>query len=413
MGISIGLVGLGAFGSAFARLFKAHPLVDRIGLCDCEESKVLQFSEDPFMKDKVSPKDLYTNLDDICKSDLDALVIITQPWLHAPQCIQALNSGKAVYSAVPVIQVPDGDEILDWCHQLKEAVKRNGREYMLGETTVYHSQTMFCRRMANEGRFGKFVYAEGEYTHDLDAPCSLREVMQIRTTGVVGRDYNKIMDKYWSKNIKGGPMFYPTHSVSGPLAVMQAKALKVSAYGYRNQSKDSFFDGDEFSNISALFQMDNGAALRICEFRECGCLAMDRHEEETFRIVGTSGSFGQDIWEENKRTSENTAVRPIEHTKLTQEQMRDRLPEAVIHEFKKVMNLEHKKDMLTAAQDADFVPEGHGGSHPYLVNEFCFAVAENRKPSIDIDTASHYMAMGVAAHKSALKNGEIVEVTKI
>jgi hypothetical protein len=36
MGISLGLVGLGSFGSSFARLFKNHPLVDRIGLCDLE-----------------------------------------------------------------------------------------------------------------------------------------------------------------------------------------------------------------------------------------------------------------------------------------------------------------------------------------------------------------------------------------
>lgn len=36
MGISVGLVGLGDFGSAFAGLFKNHPLVDRVGLCDRE-----------------------------------------------------------------------------------------------------------------------------------------------------------------------------------------------------------------------------------------------------------------------------------------------------------------------------------------------------------------------------------------
>ena len=32
MGISLGLVGLGSFGSGFAELFKRHPLVDRIAL---------------------------------------------------------------------------------------------------------------------------------------------------------------------------------------------------------------------------------------------------------------------------------------------------------------------------------------------------------------------------------------------
>ena len=94
MGISIGLVGLGSFGSAFAQLFKAHPLVDRVAFCDCEPERVRKFAEDPFFADKFNPRDAYGSLDEICASDLDALVVITQPWLHAPQCIQAMESGK-------------------------------------------------------------------------------------------------------------------------------------------------------------------------------------------------------------------------------------------------------------------------------------------------------------------------------
>mgnify|MGYP005889767887 FL=1 len=106
MGISIGLVGLGSFGSAFAPLFKAHPLVDRIALCDCEADRIAKFAQDPFFADKFDPRDAYSSLDEICRSDLDALVIITQPWLHAPQCIQAMESGKSVYSAVPLTCLP-------------------------------------------------------------------------------------------------------------------------------------------------------------------------------------------------------------------------------------------------------------------------------------------------------------------
>ena len=79
MGISLGLVGLGAFGTQFAKLFKAHPSVDRIALCDCEAEKVDKFLHDPFMADKVNEKDCYVTLDEICRADLDALVIITQP----------------------------------------------------------------------------------------------------------------------------------------------------------------------------------------------------------------------------------------------------------------------------------------------------------------------------------------------
>ena len=103
MGIKLGLVGLGMFGSQFAKLFKSHPLVDKIALCDCEPAKIRKFLDDPFMAPKVSPRDCYETLDDLCKSDVDAVVVITQPWLHAPQCLQVINAGKHVYSATPVV----------------------------------------------------------------------------------------------------------------------------------------------------------------------------------------------------------------------------------------------------------------------------------------------------------------------
>ena len=40
MGISIGMVGLGQFGQAFADLYRSHPLVDRIALCDREPERM-------------------------------------------------------------------------------------------------------------------------------------------------------------------------------------------------------------------------------------------------------------------------------------------------------------------------------------------------------------------------------------
>ena len=85
MGISLGLVGLGSFGSAFAPLFKSHPMVDRIALCDSEPDRVKYWAERESFQDKLNPKDVYETLDDICKADLDGLVIITQPFFHAPQ----------------------------------------------------------------------------------------------------------------------------------------------------------------------------------------------------------------------------------------------------------------------------------------------------------------------------------------
>ncbi len=151
MGISIGLVGLGQFGKAFTDLYRSHPGVDRVALCDREPERMDYVASKPQWDNKFNPRDKYTSFEDLLKTDVDAVVIITQPWLHAPQCIQAMEAGKHVYSAVPIMCVPDSDEILDWCERIVKTTRRTGQYYMLGETTYlscrYHVlPAQGCRR---------------------------------------------------------------------------------------------------------------------------------------------------------------------------------------------------------------------------------------------------------------------------
>ncbi|MHC4605931.1 MAG: Gfo/Idh/MocA family protein [Planctomycetota bacterium] len=383
MGISIGLVGLGEFGSGFAELFKAHPLVDRVGLCDREPERMEAFAKRGSWRDKFDRKDMYGSHDDICRSDLDALAVITQPWLHAPQCIQAMESGKHVYSAVPIISLPDGDEILEWCDRLVETCRRTGMQYMLGETTYYRPQAMYCRRRAAEGAFGRFTYSEGEYHHAFDWPfCDLREVMKSRLAGRAGEEWAEVKRRHADRGARSGPMHYPTHSTSGPMCVMNAHAAKVCAWGSPPHTSDPYFADAEmaFSNETALFFMSNGSTMRICEHRECSV------NRETLRIYGTKGSFENDRWQCQD-----------DSTDLTAEEMRDSLPPEVAEAFRDV------------AGDSDSYG-AHGGSHPYLVHEFVDAVASGRTPAINAWEAARYMAAGVTAHRSALRDGEVLEV---
>lgn len=381
MGISLGLVGLGSFGSAFAELFKNHPLVDRVALCDREPERIKKFADRQSFQNKFSSSDTYNSLDDICRADLDAIAIITQPWLHAPQAVQVMESGKHVYSAVPIITVPDGDEILDWCDKLVATVAKTGMHYMLGETTYYRPEAMYCRRRSREGAFGHFVSGEGEYYHDVDCPESnLREVRRSRLASKAGAEWLEIEKNYTARGVLSGPMHYPTHSTSGPISVMQSHMVKVSCIGYRDPGHDPFY-GDEFSNETAQFLMSNGTAVRICEYRQIG-----HTESETFRIFGTKGCYKDQTWidKEGSKT-------------VSTEEMRDPLPPEVVDAYNNTSTISD-------------VYGGHGGSHAYLVNEFVEAIAKGRTPAINVWEAVRYMAAGVTAHKSALKDGETLEV---
>ena len=392
MGISLGLVGLGAFGSAFADMFKSHPAVDRVGLCDMEPERIEKFASKPGWKDKFNPKDTYATFDEIVRADFDALVIITQPWLHAPQAIEAMKRGKHVYSAVPIISLPDGNEIIDYINQIVELSRTSGKNYMLGETTYYRPETMFSRRKAAAGEFGEFVFGEGEYYHDVDVlGCSLRGVQKHRTSSKSGQEWLKMKKKYQDAGIKGGPMHYPTHSVSGPLCVMNTYAKKVTAYGFNTSKQDDHFSDTAFMNETAFFQLANGASMRINEYRKCGCLS-----REMFNLIGSDGSFfGGEHTNSHWGVSRWMTNQTIQH--LTLDDMRDPLPPEVLEAFK---GISEKSDAYG----------GHGGSHAYLVNEFIMSIVEERQSAINAWVAARIMAPGVMAHESALKGGATLDV---
>jgi predicted dehydrogenase len=148
MGIRVGMVGVGAFARHFIPLFQAHPLVDEVALCDLDATK-LQDVAATYGLSKT-----YPSLDALCESDVDAVVIITQNWLHGPQAVHALRAGKHVYSAAPTgITV---EEIAT----LVRTVEESGLAYMLGETSYYYPAVLYCRRRYAADDFGAIVYGE-------------------------------------------------------------------------------------------------------------------------------------------------------------------------------------------------------------------------------------------------------------
>jgi predicted dehydrogenase len=361
MSISVGIVGVGQFGRHFIRLFRDHPDVHRIALCDLNAERLAHAARE------FGVTETYSSLDEICRSDLDALAIITQHWLHAEQAIQAMESGKHVYSAVPPAYAREPEQTLELCDRLVETVRRTGQLYMLGETTFFRPETIFCRQKAREGAFGHFVYAEGEYFHDISH--GLFEVLRNRWGDQFGRD--KTGDP---------PMYYPTHSTSGVISVMGAHMTEVSAQGYIYPDDEwhrlDTIWGNPFCNEVALFRMSNGATARICEFRRVGHVG-----REGFRIYGAEASFENDV--SGAKWVTKSGWEPID------------------------LSMSSGSHCLSLWQ-AD--KGGHGGSHAYLVHEFVDACNRGRLPRIHVWEAVRYLAPGVVAHMSALRDGELLKI---
>ncbi len=384
--IRVGLVGVGSFGRSFVRLFRDHPFVERIALSDVNPD-VLSRAAVEF-----GVADTFESLESLCRADslgLDAVALFTQPWLHAPQAIAALESGMHVYSAVPIISLNSGDEMLEWTARLIDACRRTRRHYMMGETSYFRPQAVYCREQAKRGEFGRFVLAEGEYFHDIDDPgSSLREVARRRWGAA------------WEPRKRGGvPMHYPTHSIGGLLSVMAAqdsaasRLTEVSAMGHAYEDDDWFTadteSGNTFANETALFRCANGAAVRISEYRR-----ISHGGREAFSLFGTQGSFREGAdgichWQ----TKQGAAA-------ISAEDMRPLLPASVMDSY--------RRRNITESEAGIY--GGHGGSHAYLVDEFVRAIAAGRRPAIHAWTAARLFVPGVIAHQSALRDGELLKI---
>ena len=368
MRIKVGMVGAGAFAQSFIPLFKAHPLVEEVVLCDLDADKLRRASERHGIA-RTCP-----SLDELCGIRVDAAVLITQPWLHAAQAAQALRAGKHVYCAVPI------GSTLDEVAGVVRAVEETGRIYMTGETSYYYPETIYCRQQYARGAFGHVVYGEAEYYHDWDH--GLYDVARWR-----GGDR-------WREFAGQPPMMYPTHSTSMVISVTGARMTHVSGQGIADQADDGIYRADAnrwgnvFSDESALFRMSDGSTSRINEFRRIGHPGTVR-----LSLFGTEGTF--------ERHWTGAAWLTKDRAKCVR---LDDLLECREGGFAAV----HPIDRLPT--EFEGLPNSHSGSHQFLVDDFVRACAEGTQPPNHVWAAARYAIPGIVAHDSAMRGGELLAV---
>ena len=391
MGLQVGIVGTGAFAQAFIPLFKAHPGVERVVLCDLDDAKLAR-SSDRFEITDTSP-----SLDDLCQTGVDAVCLFTQNWLHGPQAVQALEAGKHVYSAVP-----PGISVVEIEH-LVAAAKSSGAVYMLGETSYYYPGVLYCREQYARGAFGHIVYGQAEYYHDWDH--GLYDVARWRG------------GEHWRETAGVPPMYYPTHSTSQIVSVTGARMTQVSCQGFKDVHEDGIYDTNDwnnpFSNQSALYSMSDGSVCRINEFRRVGhpgCVRMG--------LQGTEGGFEESAsgaaWlrKDGERVERLDSLlactgRPGQPGRsVTGNDLMGRVTASDGTHLG--VSAVHPVERLPESFAG--LPNGHAGSHQFLVDDFVMACVDGTLPPNNAWDAARYMLPGLAAHESSLRGGALLPV---
>ena len=289
----------------------------------------------------------YPSCEEMIKDkNIEAIYIATDAPSHARLAILALNHGKHVCSAVPAVF---GFEAEEDAEALFNAVKKSGMKYMMNETSTFHADLYAKRIQYQAGALGKIVYSEGEYFHDFGT----------KGLGSYNPKNGKIDNMGWRRGLV--PMWYPTHATAYYISITGSRFTEVSALGtnglYPEYEVGNNGHKNPFGTEVGLFKTSEGGMSRMAISWD-----MKNAHGEKGRV------YGQKPHDETINGA-RPALPPLGPN-----------------------------------------PGHHGGSHPYLTNNFIDSILLDQKPIVDVSEALNMTLAGVIAHKSALKGGEWMKI---
>jgi len=359
---NVAIIGLG-FGAEFIPIYQKHPLANMYGICQRNAEKLKKVG------DHFNIAKCWTSYADVLKDPQVDFVHINSPIPdHATMSMEALKAGKHVMCTVPMATT------VEECKQVVELVKKTGLKYMMAETVVYSREFLFLKQMYTKGELGKIQHLAASHPQDMDG-----------------------WPAYWEKMI---PMHYATHVVSPCLGLLDGKAEYVSCFGSGTVREDiQKKSGNKFAVESCHIKIkDSDVVAHIWRF----LYDVARQYRESFDVYGTKKSFEWALVEGEWHVL-HTAKKPEPEipTKVEVPDFAHLLPQEIQQFTRTIQDPEH----LSFVQGG-----GHGGSHPHMVNEFLTALSKNRDPWPNAVQSANWTCVGICAHQSALKGGEIVRL---
>lgn len=233
--VKIGIIGIGYWGPNLVRNFARIEEAEITYLCDLSEKNIKNVE---FLVPKAKKT---TSVEEVLKSDVDAVVIASPAVTHFELTMKALEAGKHVFVEKPLaLKVEEGKQMVE------EAEKRN-LILMVGHLMLYHPAVTYLKNMVEKGELGDILYL---YSQRLNL-------------GRLRKDENVV----WS---------LAPHDISMIFYLKDKKAVEVSCIG-----GDYLRDGiEDVAFMDILFE-DGGLAHIHVSW-------LDPHKTRKLTIVGSS-----------------------------------------------------------------------------------------------------------------------------
>lgn len=368
--LKIGVVGL-VFGGAFPTIYRDHPDVEKVIICDKNEKLLQDFSK------KFGFADTCTDIEELLKSDVDAVHILTNIHTHADLAVRVLEAGKHCAVTVPMATT------LEEIREIIRAKQKSGKKYMMMETSVYTYQCLYVKSLIESGKLGKIQYLRGTHFQDMEG-----------------------WPDYW----KGlPPLHYATHAVSPLLFLSGLRAERVHCFGsgiMRRELEECY--GNPYPVETAIYKLSDG---RTTADVTRSLFEVAHEYVEGFTVFGDKMSFEWNFEEEDPyvyefsdgftKTTIGDRGKEIKKYAVHCPNREELLPEEIQKYTTEFAILDPEHPDMYMKQGG-----GHHGSHPHMVNEFVRSIVEDREPMIDVFTAADWTAAGICGHESAMQEGK-------
>ncbi|MCU0353538.1 MAG: Gfo/Idh/MocA family oxidoreductase [Cytophagales bacterium] len=364
--LNIAIIGLG-FGAEFIPIYQRHPHTNMYAICQRTREKL------DAIGNAFNIEARYTDFDEMLKDAAIDVVHINSPiHLHAEQSLKALLAGKHVACTVPMATT------VEECKAIVKASRETGKKYMMMETVVYAREFLFVKELYEKGELGKVQFLKASHQQDMDG-----------------------WPDYWPGL---PPMHYATHCVGPVAGLLKLEAEYVSCFGSGRIREELIKHyNSPFAIESAHIKFKN-SDLSAYVYRSLFDTA--RQYRESFEVYGSQKSFEWPLIEGEDPVI-HTAKKP-EHEIPARVKVPDYahlLPEPI-----RQFTTQGVYD-LGENQHLSFVQgSGHGGSHPHLAHEFVMAILEDRDPFPNAVQSANWTSVGILAHESAMKGGELMHL---
>jgi predicted dehydrogenase len=363
---NIAIVGLG-FGAEFIPIYQRHPLANMYAICQRNVENLNKVG------DMYGIDVRYSDYDELLADpNVDAVHINSPIPNHAEQSLKALRAGKHVACTVPMATT------VDECMEIVRTCRETGKKYMMMETVVYAREFLFVKELYERGELGKVQFLKASHQQDMDG-----------------------WPDYWPGL---PPMHYATHCVGPVAGLLRLEADYVSCFGSGTIRPElAAIHNSPFAVESAHIKFKN-SDLSAYVYRSLFDVA--RQYRESFEVYGDKKSFEWPLMEDEQ---------PVIHTAKKPE---PEIPQKVtVPDYGHLLPAEIQRFTTKGVYDADETQHlsftqggGHGGSHPHMVHEFLSALNDNRDPFPNAAQSANWTSVGILAHESAMRGGEIMRL---